>query len=148
MIEDRPAKTHLPAASGCDRFRRVLARTIVLLNDELAPEQVRALADASAVICWEFPDVAWQAWLVVSSNPPALMLAPDSHARPSLTVIMDSTVLHAAAIGETSLGIAFLAGRLQVRGLTPLFLAKFVKLVDPLLRSYRAAVEELHERAA
>lgn len=134
--------------SHSDRFRMLLARTIVLLNDSVDRPQLQSLAAASAVICWEFPDVGWQAWLVVGGEPTAITLQPAPPSPASLTVVMNSTVLHAAAQGETSLGLAFVAGRLQVRGLNPLFLAKFVKLVDPLLSSYRAALKEAHERAA
>lgn len=130
------------------RFDAVLARTVELLNQELEPEQLISLGKASAVIRWEFPDVALQTWLVVEREPPGIFLRPIGPGNPSLTVNMDSTVLHQAATGERSLGAAFLAGRLHVRGLNPMFLAKFAKLIDPLLRSYRAAIKELHDLAA
>src|SRR5262245_26154201 len=139
---------HRSPPPSSDRFRRVLARAIVLLDGVVDRDQLRALADASEAICWDFPDVGWQAWLVVRRDPPGLSLQPAAHERPGLTVIMDSAVLHAAAIGETSLGTAFINGRLRVRGLSPLYLARFVKLMDRLLESYRAALEEVHERAA
>lgn len=131
-----------------DRFRLVLARTIVLMNENVDRAQLVSLAAASAVIGWEFPDVNWKTWLVVDRDPPRIGLKAEATGPSSLTVIMDSTVLHAAAAGETSLGMAFITGRLQIRGMNPLFLAKFVKLVDPLLSGYRAALEEVHERAA
>jgi len=131
-----------------ERFAAVLERTISLLDATVDREQLLALAKASAVICWEFPDIDWRAWLVVDGDPARISLkhvAPDDA---SLTVVMDSTVLHASALGETSLGIAFITGRLRIRGMNPLFLAKFVKLVDPLLNSYRTAVKDAHDRAA
>ena len=131
-----------------ERFSEILSRTVVLLDKTVDRNQLLALAAASAVICWEFPDVEWRTWLVVDRNPPRIGLAPQAPGEPSLTVIMDSTVLHAAAVGETSLGAAFIKGRLQIRGMNPLFLAKFVKLVDPLLCSFRTAVKEAHNRAA
>lgn len=131
-----------------NRFRGLLARTIVLLNETVDRDQLRSLAAASAVICWEFPDVAWKTWLVVGRDPASITLQSAASGSASLTVVMNSTVLHAAALGETSLGMAFVAGKLQVRGLNPLFLAKFVKLVEPLLGSYRAAMKEAHDRAA
>ncbi|MGQ0635367.1 MAG: SCP2 sterol-binding domain-containing protein [Planctomycetaceae bacterium] len=139
---------HQSSVPSADRFRRILARTIVLLDEVVDHRQITALAEASATICWDFPDIGWQAWLVVRRNPPGLLLQAANHDSPALTVAMDSAVLHAAAIGETSLGTAFINGRLRVRGLSPLFLARFVRLVDPLLSSYRAALEEVHERAA
>jgi hypothetical protein len=120
----------------------------VLLDDVVDRNLVQALAEASASICWDFPDIAWQARLVVRHEPPGLVLQVAAHEPAELTVTMDSTVLHAAAIGETSLGTAFINGRLRVRGLSPLFLARFVRLIDPLLASYRAALEDVHERAA
>jgi SCP-2 sterol transfer family len=134
--------------NGADHFRTILTRTIVLLNENVDRAQLVSLADASAVIGWEFPDVEWKTWLVVDRDPARIGLAPEAPGPASLTVIMNSTVLHAAAGGETSLGMAFITGRLQIRGMNPLFLAKFVKLVEPLLCGYRTALEELHERAA
>lgn len=141
--DDRP-----PSAEGRDRFRSVLFRTIAMLDEVLDRPQLLALADSCPTICWEFPDAAWQAWLIVDRDPPGLRLESGAQAESGLVVVMDSTVLYAAAAGETSLGMSFINGRLQVRGLNPLFLAKFVKLIDPLLRCFRAAVEEVHERAA
>lgn len=131
-----------------ERFRKVLARTIVLMNESVDRAQLISLAKASAVIGWEFPDVAWKTWLVVECDPPRIGLKAEPAGPSSLTVIMNSTVLAAAAAGQTSLGTAFITGKLQIRGMNPLFLAKFVKLVDPLLSGYRAALEEVHERAA
>lgn len=133
---------------GADRFRRVLSRTIELMNEQVDRAQLLSLADASAVIGWEFPDVAWNTWLVVDREPPRIGLRPEATGPSSLTVIMNSTVLAAAAAGKTSLGLAFITGKLQIRGMNPLFLAKFVKLVDPLLNGYRTAVEELNECVA
>jgi hypothetical protein len=138
----------LPRVLGRDRFASILTRTIVLLDERIDRRQLVALAEASAIIGWEFPDVDWQAWLAVEREPPSIGLSAEPPGRPSLIVVMDSTVLHAAAAGETTLGMAFLTGRLQVRGLNPLFLAKFVKLVDPLLAAFRDAAKEAHERAA
>lgn len=140
-----------PPSSGAhdrDPFCKILARTIVLLNQKVDHKQLQALAAASAVIGWEFPDVDWQTWLAVDRDPPRISLQREPPAPAGLTVVMNSSVLHAAAAGETSLGMAFIAGQLQIRGLNPLFLAKFVRLVDPLLSSFRAAVKEVHERAA
>lgn len=137
-----------PFASEADRFRAVLARTIMLMNENVDRAQLRSLANAAAVIGWEFPDVDWKTWLVVDGDPERIGLKAEATGPASLTVIMNSTVLHAAAAGETSLGMAFITGKLQIRGMNPLFLAKFVKLVDPLLSGYRVALEEVHERAA
>jgi hypothetical protein len=143
-------REHLPAcADPCrDRFPAILARTVALLDKTVDRDQLLALAAASAVICWEFPDIDWRTWLIVERDPPRIGLSNAAPADASLTVTMDSTILHAAAAGETSLGIAFITGRLRIRGMNPLFLAKFVKLVDPLLCSYRAAAKEAHDRAA
>jgi hypothetical protein len=144
-----PRTSGAPAGPGRrDRFPAALARTIVLLNERVDRAQLLALAEASAVIAWEFPDLAWRTWLVVDRDPPRIGLQPVAPGAASLTVTMNSTVLHEASCGETSLGMAFIKGRLQIRGMNPLFLAKFVKLVDPLLASYRAALEEVHDSAA
>jgi hypothetical protein len=144
-----PRTIGAPAGLGRrDRFPATLARTIVLLNQCVDRAQLLALAEASAVIAWEFPDLAWRAWLVVDRDPPRISLQPVAPGAASLTVVMNSTVLHEASCGQTSLGMAFIKGRLQIRGMNPLFLAKFVKLVDPLLASYRAALEEVHDSAA
>lgn len=129
-------------------FRKVMARTIVLLEETLSRDQLVSLAGAFTTICWEFPDVAWSAWLRLGLDPPGIRLEPEPAAGACLTVIINSTALHSAAMGETSLGREFVCGRLQVRGLNPLLLAKFVRLVEPLLNSYRAAAEELHAEVA
>lgn len=131
-----------------ERFSAILSRTIALMDKTVDRPQLQALAAASAVICWEFPDIDWRTWLVVDRDPPRIGLRSEAPGDASLTVIMDSTVLRAAAAGETSLGAAFIRGRLQIRGMNPLFLAKFVKLVDPLLGSFRTAEKEAHDRAA
>jgi alkyl sulfatase BDS1-like metallo-beta-lactamase superfamily hydrolase len=135
-------------ANDADRFRTILTRTIVHMNENVDRVQLVSLAKAAAVIGWEFPDVDWKTWLVVDRDPARIGLKAEATGPASLTVIMDSTVLHAAAAGETSLGMAFITGKLQIRGMNPLFLAKFVKLVEPLLSGYRVALEEVHERAA
>jgi hypothetical protein len=146
---DAPSPSGVAAGTGRrDRFSATLARTIVLLDQRVERAQLLALADASAVIAWEFPDLEWRTWLVVDRDPPRIGLQPIAPGVASLTVVMNSTVLHEASCGETSLGMAFIKGRLQIRGMNPLFLAKFVKLVDPLLASYRIALEEVHDSAA
>jgi len=48
-----------------ERFSALLARTIVLMDQTVDRPQLQALAAASAVICWEFPDIEWRTWLVV-----------------------------------------------------------------------------------
>ena len=95
--DDRPA-----SAEGRDRFRNVLSRTILLLDEMLDRQQLLTLADAFTSICWDFPDVAWQAWLVVDREPPGLRLEPRAEGESGLVVVMDSTVLYAAAAGETA----------------------------------------------
>jgi hypothetical protein len=144
-VETESAAAVAPAR---DRFSAILSQSILFLDKTVDRQQLMALAAASAVIRWDFPDLAWRTWLVVDRDPPRIGLQSAAPSEASLTVTMDSTVLHAAAAGEVSLGSAFIKGQLQIRGMNPLFLAKFVKLVDPLLAGFRSAVKEAHERAA
>lgn len=125
-----PAPADVPAT---------LARMIALIDTKLSPEQRAKLAGAMPSIQWEFPDV--DAKLCLAASPEALRVAsPVDH--PPFVVRMARSTLEDAAFGRRSLGAAFLAGRIHVRGMNPLRLREFIMLVDPLLESYREAHRE------
>lgn len=127
------------------RFAEILARMIELLNARLAAEQRGQLAAAMPSIRWEFPDVGSLLHIVANSD--ALRIAPGA-AGPTLFVRMSRATLEDAAFGRRSLGAAFLAGRIHVRGLSPARLREFILLVDPLLESYREAHGDLSLESA
>ena len=120
-------------------FAPILARMIALIDTKLTPVQREKLASAMPTIQWEFPDVDTKLCLAASKD--ALCVAsPVDHA--PFVVRMARSTLEDAAFGRRSLGAAFLAGRIHVRGMNPLRLREFIMLVDPLLESYREAYLE------
>jgi len=127
------------AAPSCsvterDEFSAILGRMIELIDGKLSPLQREKLAAAMPSIQWEFPDADTKLCLAASTD--ALRVAaPVEHA--PFVVRMARSTLEDAAFGRRSLGAAFLAGRIHVRGMNPLRLREFIMLVDPLLESYR-----------
>ena len=120
-------------------FPSLLGRMIELIDSKLTPAQRAKLAGAMPRIQWEFPDVDTKLCLAASED--GLRVAePVDHA--PFVVRMARTTLEDAAFGRRSLGAAFLAGRIHVRGMNPLRLREFIMLVDPLLESYREAYLE------
>jgi hypothetical protein len=120
-------------------FTAILARMIALIDTKLSAMQREKLATAMPSIQWEFPDVDTKLCLAASKD--ALRVAePVDHA--PFVVRMARSTLEDAAFGRRSLGAAFLAGRIHVRGMNPLRLREFIMLVDPLLESYREAYLE------
>lgn len=137
----------MPAADACPdpclegpRFAAILARMIERLNGRLAAVQRGQLAAAMPSIRWEFPDAGSLLHLVADAD--ALRIA-DAGGAAALFVRMSRATLEDAAFGRRSLGAAFLAGRVHVRGLSPARLREFILLVDPLLESYREAHGDL-----
>jgi hypothetical protein len=125
-----------PTSSDAAGFPAILTRMIALIDTKLSPVQREKLATAMPSIQWEFPDVDTKLCLAESTD--ALRVAePVDH--PPFVVRMARTTLEDAAFGRRSLGAAFLAGRIHVRGMNPLRLREFIMLVDPLLESYREA---------
>ena len=120
-------------------FTAILARMIALIDTKLSPVQREKLAMAMPSIQWEFPDVDTKLCLAASMD--ALRVAEPVHHAP-FVVRMARSTLEDAAFGRRSHGAAFLAGRIQVRGMNPLRLREFIMLVDPLLESYREAYLE------
>jgi len=125
----------MPAAT----FPALLTRMVTLIDGRLTAEQRGKLAAAMPAIRWEFPDAGES--LCLAASPEALRVAPaDTPA--TFLVRMDRSTLEDAAFGRRSLGVAFLAGRIHVRGMNPLRLREFIMLVDPLLESYREAASD------
>lgn len=120
-------------------FDALLKRMIVLINAKLTTEQREKLASAMPQIQWDFPDTETKLCLAASAH--ELSVAPPLDTPPFL-VRMARTTLEDAAFGKRSLGAAFLAGKIHVRGMNPLRLREFIMLVDPLLESYREASSE------
>ena len=121
----------------------MLARMIGLIDTKLTPQQREKLAAAMPSIQWEFPDVGTRLCLAAAED--GLRVA-DPVEDPPFVVRMARTTLEDAAFGRRSLGAAFLAGRIHVRGMNPLRLREFIMLVDPLLESYREASLERSDR--
>lgn len=117
-------------------FPALLERMVSLIDGRLTSAQRSALAGAMPAIRWEFPDA--QATLCLAATAECLRVAPPETPATFL-VRMDRSTLEDAAFGRRSLGVAFLAGRIHVRGMNPLRLREFIMLVDPLLESYREA---------
>jgi hypothetical protein len=124
-------------------FPSLLGRMIELIDSKLSPEQRAKLAGAMPRIQWEFPDVGTRLCLAAAED--GLRVA-DPVEDPPFVVRMARTTLEDAAFGRRSLGAAFLAGRIHVRGMNPLRLREFIMLVDPLLESYREASLERSDR--
>ncbi len=120
-------------------FDTLLERMIELIDAKLTVPQRQKLATAMPQFQWEFPDVDTTLCLAASED--ALSVSPPLEAPPFL-VRMARTTLEDAAFGRRSLGAAFLAGKIHVRGMNPLRLREFIMLVDPLLESYREASSE------
>ena len=59
-------------------------------------------------------------------------------------ITIDAATFHSAAVGEGSLGMAFLTGKLQVEGIPVSSLSRFSGLLKPFLSSYRQACAELN----
>ena len=129
----------------CPSFAAVLSLMIERLNAKLAAVQRGQLAAAMPSIRWEFPDVGSLLHLVADAD--ALRIA-DSGGGSALFVRMSRATLEDAAFGRRSLGAAFLAGRVHVRGLSPARLREFILLVEPLLESYREAHGDLSLESA
>lgn len=127
-----------------EQLRPILRRAIELLNEKLAPEQVRQMAAAFRTVCWEFKDVDVTMYLVLDGAEPAIRFAPSIEGDPQMAIGMESATLHDAAWERTSFGAAFISGKLKIKGLHPLKLTKFVPLLKPFLASYREAEEEFH----
>ena len=145
-VETESAAT---VARARDRFSAILSQSILFLDKTVDRQQLLALAAASAVICWDFPDLAWRTWLVVDRDPPRIGLQSAAPSEASLTVTMDSTVLHAAAAGETSLGSAFIKGQLQIRGMNPAVPGEVREAGRSAARRFPLRrAKEAHERAA
>lgn len=124
-------------------FPSLLGRMIELIDTKLTPAQREKLAGAMPRIQWEFPDVDTRLCLAASTD--GLRVA-EPVGDPPFVVRMARTTLEDAAFGRRSLGAAFLAGRIHVRGMNPLRLREFIMLVDPLLESYREASLERSDR--
>jgi hypothetical protein len=120
-------------------FDALLGRMIELIDAKLTAAQRRKLALAMPLIQWDFPDAETTLCLAASAGGLAVSEPLDS---PSFLVRMARTTLEDAAFGKRSIGAAFLAGKIHVRGMNPLRLREFIMLVDPLLESYREASSE------
>lgn len=139
MLPGWPAMPSDSTSAVDPPFAALLGRMIVLLDGRLTPRQRGQLAAAMPDILWEFPDVDGRLHLRATAT--GLEVAPPGGA-PPFVVRMPRATLEDAAFGRRSLGAAFLAGKIHVRGMNPLRLREFIMLVDPLLDAYREAHRE------
>ncbi len=130
-----------PDLSSKKNTERVLKETIERLNKKLTQEQIQRLAEAFHIIFWEFPDQSITMHLVVDKHSQSVKYATSIDGEPQMRISMDTSVLDDAAYGRTSFGIAFITGKMKVKGLHPLKLRKFIPLLKPFLESYREAME-------
>ena len=124
-------------------FDALLGRMIELIDGKLTAAQRQKLASAMPQIQWDFPDVETK--LCLAASPSELTVSAPVE-KPPFLVRMTRATLEDAAFGRRSLGAAFLAGKIHVRGMNPLRLREFIMLVDPLLESYREASGECSNR--
>lgn len=120
-------------------FDALLGRMIELIDVKLTAAQRQQLASAMPQIQWDFPDAKTTLCLAATAGGLTVATPLDT---PPFLVRMARTTLEDAAFGKRSLGTAFLAGKIHVRGMNPLRLREFIMLVDPLLESYREASVE------
>lgn len=126
------------------QFPMVMERTINLVGGKIPQEKIRQVAQVFQTLCWDFKDYAIQAYFLVDGDG-RVDYASTVPTAPDATITLDARVLHDSAFGRTSLGLAFITGKLRVKGIPALKLNKFVPLLEPFLESYRQAWEEFHE---
>jgi len=129
------------ALSSGKEFEKVLKETIERLNKKLTQEQIQGLAGAFQTVCWEFPDQSIKMILIINKHNPSIKYATSIDGKPQMSISTDTSVLDDAAYGRTSFGIAFITGKLKVKGLHPLKLRQFIPLLKPFLESYREVME-------
>jgi len=139
-MADRPDRK----PSSSKQLREILETMVRHLNTEVTADQIRKMTAAFTSVYWEFPDHAISIRLVLETDPPAIRLVDDLDGEPGMRIVSNCDVLHDAAWRRRSLGAAFIAGKLNVRGLNPLHLRRFVLLIKPLLASYRNAEEDYY----
>lgn len=129
--------------TGQDKLQHQLKNTITRLNGKLSSDQLTRLSTAMPRVLWEFPDAQVRLCLAIEAAPPGLHIVNDCDDVP-VRIRMNRAALEDAARGTTSLGAAFIAGRIHVMGLNPLRLRDFITLIEPLLSSFREACDEHH----
>ena len=136
--EDILMKSALPTGKN---FENVLKETIERVNKKLTQAQIQGLAGAFQTLYWEFPDLSMAMRLIVTKQGLFPSFPTSIVEEPHMRITTDSSVLNDAAFERTSFGIAFITGKLKVKGLHPLKLRKFIPLLKPFLESYREATE-------
>lgn len=125
-----------------DAFRGLMHRTIALVGQKMTRETLQAVSQVFQVMRWDFKDLGTSIFFLLSSD--GAVRSADAHeSEAQSTLQIDARTFHDAAYGRTSLGTAFLLGRLKVRGIPALKLGKFTPLLKPFLESYRQACEEM-----
>lgn len=129
------------------RFLAVMERTIQLVGQNVPRDNLQEVAKVFHTLCWEFQDYGMKAYFLVSDGGEVDSAWEWSGAVDSV-ITMDARTFHDAAFGKTNLGIAFLMGKLRVKGIPALKLGTFTPLLRPFLDSYQQACEELHGKPA
>ena len=129
---------------NAQQLQMVMPQAIELLSRKLKPEQIREIAQVFQTLSWDFKDCALQVYLLLDEAG-EIRYVPDISAMPDATVTLDASTLHDAAYGKTTFGLAFVMGKLKIKGISALKLTKFIPLLEPFLESYREAWEAYHE---
>jgi len=125
-------------------FPAIMRRTIEHVGDRLPVEQRRELAAVFRSLCWEFPDYGVKSYFLFDDEAEVTYddALPGGGA-PDASVRMNAKTLHDVATGRTSFALAFVMGRLRVRGIPVRKLSRFTPLVDPFLDCYRDALNAI-----
>jgi len=129
---------------NAQQLEGVIQQAIELLGRKLKPEQIREIAKVFQTLCWDFRDSALQICLSLDEGG-RIKYVPNISGTPDATVTLDASTLHNSAYGKTTFGLAFVTGKLKVKGVPALKLTKFIPLLKPFLESYREAWEAYHE---
>jgi alkyl sulfatase BDS1-like metallo-beta-lactamase superfamily hydrolase len=139
-MDNRRVETKGNSIPSKVQLKSVLKRTIERMNHRLNPEKIKEIAQVFQIFCWNFKDKNQKAYLLLDKKG-VIKYATRFDGEPDAIITLDSIILHNAAYNKTTLGTAFVMGKLKVKGISALRLRKFIPLLKPFLESYREAWE-------
>ena len=137
---NREVETKDNSILGEVQLKSVIRRTIELLDQRLNKEQTEEIAQVFQILCWNFKDLNLKVYLLLGEKG-VIKYATHVNGEPDAIITLDSTTLHNSAYNRTTLGTAFVMGKLKIKGIPALRLRKFIPLLKPFLESYREAWE-------
>ena len=138
------AKSKAELLPNAHQLQEVMQRTISLLAQKLSQEKIQEISQAFHSLCWDFKDHGIQVYLSISEAG-QIKYVPDISTKPDVTVTLNASTLHDSAYGKTTFGLAFITGKLKLKGVPALKVTKFAPLLKPFLESYRQTWEEYRE---